>query len=89
MGRKKNPDNKPREQEIREKLEASRQIQTPMDSGSDKKIRHDFSLWWASNRKAYNRPKDLESVLWAHLKSVGHDKPELFQKGIEHFGLKK
>lgn len=91
MGRKKNPENKPRDENIRQKLEQSRQVQapTPSEDYGDYRAKEAFSAYWASARKNYKRPKDLEDVLWAHLKSIGHDKPDLFEKGIEHFGLKK
>jgi len=89
MGRKKNPDNKPREVEIKEKLEESRQVPTPTGRYGDYKAKEIFCAWWASERRKYDRPKELEDVLWAHLKSIGCDKPELFGKGIEHFGLRK
>jgi len=92
MGRKKNPDNKPRDEQIKEKLEAARQV-SPVakkrDAYEESKAKEAFGTWWTAARKSYDRPKDLEDVLWAHLRSTGHDKPELFEKGVEHFGLKK
>jgi hypothetical protein len=90
MGRKKNPDNKPREEEIKEKLDASRQAAPAVrDDFSEAKAREAFSNYWAAARKSYNRPRELEDVLWVHLKKIRHDVPDLFEKGIAHFGLKK
>ncbi len=91
MGRKKNPENKTREQDIREKLEKSRQSFTPAVSVNKREVdaREAFSEYWAQVRKQYNRPRELENVIWAHLKSSGHDKPDLFEDGLAHFGLKK
>ena len=89
MGRKRNPENKTRVEDIRAKLENSKQnkvAQVPMDEQS---VRTAFSEFWAKARKAYNRPRELESILWAHLKSTGNDKPDLFEAGLKHFGLKK
>ena len=88
MGRRKNPDNKSREESIKEKLDFSRQTQ-PLIAVDESKVRNSFSEFWAQERQAYNRPRDLESVLWAHLKSSGHARPELFAAGLAHFGLKK
>ena len=48
-----------------------------------------FSLWWAKNRFKYNKSKDLEVILWAHLCAIGCKKQADFERGIEHFGLKK
>lgn len=48
-----------------------------------------------SFRKFFIRIKDklklapsMEAVLWKHLESTKNDKPELFAKGVEHFGYK-
>lgn len=50
-----------------------------------------FADFWAKNKKAYGKAKDteIEGVLWVHLKACGMDKPEKFENGITHFGLKK
>jgi hypothetical protein len=96
MGRKRNPDKKTTEEIVREALEkeqtefrSARQsnFEAPADSQQD--ARAAFSAFWAMAKKDYKRTKDLEDILWAHLKASGHDKPELFEKGLEHFGLKK
>jgi hypothetical protein len=90
MGRKKNPENKTRVEDIREKLESSRQnYSAPLASLHELSARDAFSEFWARVRKEYNRPRDLESVIWAHLKSSGHDQPHLFEAGLAHFGLRK
>jgi hypothetical protein len=95
MGRKKNPDKKTTEEIVRESLEkeqkefvAARQsnFEAPLSSISS---RESFRIFWASAKKEYKKSKDLEDVLWAHLKATGNDKPELFEKGLQHFGLKK
>lgn len=89
MGRKKNPENKTRIENIREKLDQSRQLPSkPYQVSSDEiSARDKFSEFWAQNRKKFDRPRELEDVIWAHLKASGHDKPELFTKGLTHFGL--
>ena len=56
---------------------------------SSQNAREAFAAFWAIAKKDYKKPKDLEDILWAHLKASGHDMPELFEKGLEHFGLKK
>jgi hypothetical protein len=51
--------------------------------------REQFRLFWAQNKHKYGRGKDLEQILWVHIKSAKLDKPEQFEAGIAHFGLKK
>jgi len=90
MGRKKNPENKTRIEDIREKLEESKQNQNFVKPNQDEQaVRNEFSEFWAQNRKDYGRPRELEAVIWAHLKSSGHAQPGLFEAGLKHFGLKK
>ena len=52
-------------------------------------IREQFRLFWAKNRTKYGRNRDLEDVLWIHLKSAKFDDPKKFEEGLKHFGLKK
>ena len=48
-----------------------------------------FRVFWAKNRTKYGKNKDLEEVLWIHLKSAKLDDPNKFEEGMKHFGLKK
>lgn len=48
-----------------------------------------FRLHWAENKYKYGKAKDLEEILWVHLKAAKLNDPENFEKGIAHFGLKK
>lgn len=56
---------------------------------SDQEKREAFRLFWAQNRKMYGKSKDLESIIWLHLKAVKMDEPEKFEAGVKHFGLTK
>lgn len=57
---------------------------------TDKEKRESFRMFWAQSRKKYgNKSKELEQILWLHLKATGNDVPEKFEDGISHFGLKK
>ena len=51
--------------------------------------REAFRVFWASNRTKYGKQKNLEEVLWIHLKSAKLDDPKKFEEGLAHFGLKK
>lgn len=55
----------------------------------DTDVKQAFHSYWAKNRSQYGKDKDFADILWLHLKSAGFDKPELFGRGIEHFGLQK
>lgn len=51
--------------------------------------REKFRIFWAENKYQYGKTKDLEEILWLHMKSSKLDDPENFEKGLSHFGLKK
>lgn len=80
---------------VQSKLEEARQARLEIAAkraqakGIKKDHYSDFQEWWALNRKNYNKGKELEEILWPHLKAIGCDAPESFEKGVLHFGLKK
>lgn len=92
MGRRKDPNKKSRVEQIRESLDAQKEVpavQSQPETEDESQIREEFRQYWAMNRRLYGKARDMEEVLWAHLKAAGFDKPEKFQAGIDHFGLKK
>ena len=56
---------------------------------SDEEKREQFRLFWAQEKHKYGKSKDLETILWLHLKSIKMDEPEKFNDAIRHFGLKE
>lgn len=56
---------------------------------NDQEKREAFRIFWAQEKAKYGKSKDLEPILWAHLKSVKLDQPDKFEAGIKHFGLTK
>lgn len=56
---------------------------------SDIEKREQFRIFWAQEKAKYGKSKDLEEILWVHLKSTKKDAPEQFEAGIRHFGLTK
>jgi hypothetical protein len=56
---------------------------------SEAEKKDQFRLFWAQSRKKYGKPRELEPILWIHLKATGNAEPEKFEEGIKHFGLKK
>lgn len=56
---------------------------------SEEQSREEFRKFWASNKKKYGSPKNVEKALWLHLKTIGKNSPEHFQDGLNHFGLIK
>lgn len=51
--------------------------------------REAFRIYWAQERSKYGQSKEIEQVLWIHLKAIKMDTPEKFEEGIKHFGYKK
>lgn len=58
-------------------------------SHTPEEVREMFRIFWAQNKAKYGKSKELETVLWVHLKSIKMDTPKKFEDGIAHFGLKK
>lgn len=56
---------------------------------NDAEKREEFRKFWAEQKYKYGKAKDLEPILWAHLKATKHDEPAKFEDGLAHFGLKK
>ena len=56
---------------------------------SEKEKREAFRLFWAQEKYKYGKSKDLEGILWLHLKASKLDEPAKFSEGLQHFGLKK
>ena len=50
--------------------------------------REAFRIWWTQNQKKYQQSKNLEDIIWEHLKAVEMTDEDSFQEGVEHFGLK-
>lgn len=67
---------------------ASLYKQAPKEWSEEEK-REAFRLFWAQEKYKYGKAKDLEEIVWLHLKSSKLDKPEQFEAGLTHFGLKK
>ena len=58
-------------------------------SFSEQEKREEFRLFWAQEKYKFGKSKDLEEILWLHLKATKMDEPSKFQDGLTHFGLKK
>lgn len=56
---------------------------------SDEEKRDHFRKFWAQQKYKYGKSKDLEPILWLHLKATKQDEPSQFEDGLAHFGLKK
>lgn len=56
---------------------------------TEKQVREQFRIFWAQEKAKYGKAKDLEEIVWLHLKASKLDAPEKFEAGLAHFGLKK
>lgn len=50
--------------------------------------RESFRLYFLTIRKKLGLNRDLEEIIWTHLKAIKHDKEELFSDGVRNFGYK-
>jgi hypothetical protein len=50
--------------------------------------REDFRKYFLKIKRKLSLDKSLEDILWVHLKAIDHDKKELFEQGVKHFGYK-
>lgn len=51
--------------------------------------REAFRIYWAKEKSKYSQTKDIEQIIWIHLKAIKMETPEKFADGIKNFGLKK
>lgn len=56
---------------------------------SEEEKREQFRVFWAKERNKYKKGKELEEILWLHLKAIKMNEPEKFEEGLKNFGLKK
>jgi hypothetical protein len=82
--------NPSKQESIQEKLnKAQISMQRPEDDRTDQERKEAFRSYWARSKRLFNKERDVEDVLWAHLKAIKHDSEELFEEGLLNFGLKK
>ena len=81
MARKKKETKKLQPEEAVQKPKAKRPL-------TDKEAREAFRVYFIKAKRKLGIAASLEEIIWMHLKATGHDKPESFEKGIEHFGYK-
>lgn len=51
-------------------------------------VRKAFKSHFVKLKRSLKLDASLEEVIWLHLKATGNDKPELFERGVRHFGYK-
>ena len=52
----------------------------------EKEIREEFRKYFVKLNRKLNIGKDMEQILWLHLKATVNNSPEMFDKGIKNFG---
>lgn len=86
----KKQDAKPKELSIEEAKKLRASLYAPQEKQlSLEERREAFRVFWAQAKGGYRQSKELEQVLWLHLKAINKDHPRDFEAGLEHFGLKK
>ena len=81
MAKKKQENKKLQPEEAVQRSKAKRPL-------TDKESREAFRSYFVKAKRKLGIAASLEEIIWMHLKATGHDKPESFEKGIEHFGYK-
>ncbi len=56
---------------------------------TEQQKREQFRIFWTQAKRKYGKTKELEEIVWLHLKSSKMDEPSKFEAGVAHFGLKK
>lgn len=75
-------------------VEEARKLRAANHAPAEKPLSNDekreaFRVFWAQAKSTYRQAKELEQVLWLHLKAINKDHPKDFEAGLENFGLKK
>lgn len=86
--KKKTLTDKEKIEKARKKRIAIAEERTLQPCASNANAREDFRKYFLKIKKQLNLDKSLEEVIWLHLKAIKHDKKELFEIGIKHFGYK-
>lgn len=60
-------------------------LQRPLREDEARKA---FKSYFVKLKRKLRLDASLEGVLWLHLKATGNTQPELFDKGVQHFGYK-
>lgn len=80
---------------IQDSMDKARELKLALNKNRQKVNKNDeetkmkFQEFWAKNKTQYSCPKDIEHILWVHLKAAGYDSPEKFEAGIKNFGFDK
>lgn len=48
-------------------------------------VKEAFRVFFAKKKASMNLDKDLEKIIYMHIRSSGHLSPELFEQGFSHF----
>lgn len=79
-----------KEMSLQEAKEWRASLYKPEDKAlSEREKKELFRVFWASEKRKYGKGKDLEEIIWLHLKTMKMDNPDKFEAGLAHFGLKK
>lgn len=62
---------------------------SPSSILTEEQRREAWRLYWAQEKSKWANSKDLEHIVWLHLRAVSMAVPSRFEEGIKHFGLKK
>lgn len=81
-------------EDVQEKLTKAREMRLKLAGRKaapqeDVDAKKEFEIFWARERASYKKDREIQEILWLHLKAIKHDHPDKFEQGVAHFGLKK
>jgi hypothetical protein len=92
MAKEKKIQGEPGEEMTLEEAQAYRASLAPSPAEQPMTIeekREEFRKYWALNKAKFGQVKEIEPIIWTHLKAVQMDHPSQFEQGLKHFGLEK
>jgi hypothetical protein len=81
------PKKKKKQEQPEKDMQAAKKPVKKVRELREDEVREEFRKYFTKLKRQMNLRSDLEKILWLHLKAAGFAKPELFDKGIKHFGL--
>lgn len=70
----------------KEELVEEQKVQKTPKPMREDEVRECFRRYFVKLKRQIKLDSSLENIIWLHLKAIGCDKEELFDKGVKNFG---
>jgi len=89
MSKKNRKEGKELKEDLLKKARAKRLFKAGISEKEvEENTRDEFRKYFIQISRKLNLKKEMEEVLWLHLRASGHDKKDKFNAGLENFGYK-